>query len=88
MLKITAVSRKSCITLIGPDSSFFVGGIGLRQCKNLGSILFCIFLNDFETYLHAKDASGIEFEFRDDDIYFYFRFVVLLYTDDTVILSD
>lgn len=54
----------------------------------MSPILFSIFLNDLETYLHANNDSGIELEVCNDDIYFYTKLVILLYADDTAIISD
>ena len=68
--------------------SFFLSYIGLRQGENLSPVLFSIFLNDLEPYLQAKNNTGVEFEFENDDMYFYIKFIVLLYADDTAIICD
>lgn len=67
---------------------FFESCIGLRQGENLSPVLFSIFLNDLENYLQSNNTAGVEFEFLNEDIYFYIKFVVLLYADDTVLLCD
>ena len=79
---------KSCISLKESNSSFFESCIGLRQGENLSPVLFSIFLNDLENYLQSNNTAGVEFEFLNEDIYFYIKFVVLLYADDTVLLCD
>lgn len=79
---------KSCITLNSSNSAFFESFIGLRQGENLSPVLFSIFLNDLELYLQAKNHTGVEFELEYDDMFFYFKFLVLLYADDTAIICD
>ena len=79
---------KSCITLNSSNSVFFESFIGLRQGENLSPVLFSIFLNDIELYLQAKNHTGVEFELENDDMFFYFKFLVLLYADDTAIICD
>ena len=79
---------KSCISLNSSNSIFFESSIGLRQGENLSPVLFSIFLNDLEPYLQAKNDTGVEFEFANDDMFFYFKFLVLLYADDTAIICD
>ena len=79
---------KSCITLNNSNSVFFESSIGLRQGENLSPVLFSIFLNDLEPYLQDKNHTGVEFELANDDMYFYFKFLVLLYADDTAIVCD
>ena len=79
---------KSCITLNNSNSVFFESSIGLRQGENLSPVLFSIFLNDLEPYLQDKNHTGVEFELANDDMYFYFKFLVLLYADDTAIVCN
>ena len=56
---------KSCVSLMGENSSFFASLAGVRQGENLSPVLFSLYLNDF-----------------------YFRIIVLLYADDTVIVGS
>ena len=79
---------KSCITLNGSNSSFFDSFIGLRQGGNLSPVLFSIFLNDLESYLQSKSNGGVDVELLNDDLYFYLKFTVLLYADDTAIICE
>ena len=79
---------KSCITLNGANSTFFESYVGLRQGENLSPVLFSIFLNDLEPFLEEKNVTGIEFELENDDLFFFIRFVVLLYADDTAIVCE
>ena len=56
--------------------------------KTYRPCFFSIFLNNLEPYLQAKNDTGVEFEFANDDMFFYFKFLVLLYADDTAIICD
>ena len=76
---------KSCISINGSNSAFFESFIGLRQGE---SILFFIFLNDLEDFLTDFDNQGIDFEHRDDEVFYSIKLLVLLYADDTVIMAD
>ena len=67
---------------------FFERCTGLRQGKNLSPVLFAVFLKKFELYLESKGHGGVDVEFLNDDIYFYIKFVLLLYADDTAIIYD
>ena len=62
--------------------------IGVRQGENLSPILFTFYLNDLEKYLSAKQLNGIECDVLTDDAHVYFKLLVLLYADDTVLFSD
>ena len=46
-------------------------------------MLFSLFINDFEMYLLNNSCDGIDIEYSDE----YIKFLILLYADDTVILS-
>ena len=78
---------KSCVSLCGSFSSFFSCENGVRQGENLSPVLFALFLNDMQTYIESRGVHGIEL-FDNDQHELWLRLLVLLYADDTVILSD
>ena len=67
-----------------------MSNIGVRQGENLSPFLFNIFLNDLEEYFRSRNASGIECteHHLDDSMVLYFKIFLLLYADDTVIISN
>ena len=78
---------KSCVYVNGENSSFFASACGVRRGENLSPVLFSIYLNDLEHFLDRPDL-GIDFECNNDEFYTYFKLLVLLYADDTVLLAD
>ena len=79
---------KSKISTNGGSTSFFDCNIGVRQGENLSPILFTFYLNDLEKYLTFRKVNGIDFNVLTDDAHVYFKLLVLLYADDTVLFSD
>ena len=79
---------KSCVSLNSQNSSFFASFCGVRQGENLSPILFSIYLNDLHDFLIANTNLGIPFDYESDLFATYFRLIVLLYADDTVLISD
>ena len=77
-------SLQSCVSFNGIQSSFFPCLRGVRQGENLSPVLFALFLNDLEDFMKARSCPGISLEFVSEDLYFYFKLLVLLYADDTV----
>ena len=77
---------RSCVSLNGTFSAFFNCKKGVRQGENLSPILFSLFLSDMQTYIESKCGLGIEL--TDDQNIIWLKLLVLLYADDTVILSD
>ena len=81
-------SIKSCIIGAGgATSDFFESHIVLRQGENLSPILFGMFENDLEQYLIQEGNSGIELG-NYTGIDMYLKLFVLLYADDTILLSS
>ena len=52
--------------------------------------MFSIFLNDLESYLQSKDVSGLTTlsEEIENQLNVYLKLFVILYADDTVIISE
>ena len=66
----------------------FLCNVGVRQGENLSLLLFALFLNDFETAFDNCGSIGINInellEINSESV---LKLFVLLYADDTVILS-
>ena len=54
----------------------------------MSPILFTFFLNDLEHFLNSKNVDGVKCDFETDEIVIYFKLLVLMYADDTVLFSD
>ena len=80
------VNIKSSVSLNNYKSDFFLINIGIRQGENLSPLMFALFVNDFEEFLISKDCKGVDIYF-DEQLDTYFRILVLLYADDTVLIS-
>ena len=78
---------QSCIKLKGEYSPFFPCETGVRQGENLSPLLFSLFLNDLESYLSNKGCKGVDFS-NEDLIDVVVKILVLLYADDTILISD
>ena len=81
---------KSCVLVNDKKTDFFISNIGVRQGENLSPLLFNLFLNDLEDFLINNNVTGIECREHqlDDTLMVYLEMFILLYADDTVILSD
>ena len=80
---------KSCVKCNSDMSSFFNCNIGVRQGENLSPILFAIYLNDFQSTL-SESYTGLNTisDELQEELEIYLKLFVLLYADDTIILSE
>ena len=78
---------KSCICNDGNTSAFFSSQCGVRQGENLSPVLFSLYLNDLENYL-SQSCDGVSIRFDDNDTVRFLKILILLYADDTVVISD
>ena len=78
---------KSCVSHLGENSSHFASLAGVMQGENLSPVLFSLYLNDLSEYLLSNHQSGITVMGNYDNLEMYLRIIVLLYADDTVIVS-
>ena len=85
---------KSCVSVNGSRSAEFICNIGVRQGENLSPLLFAIFLNDFNSFLSTKFTGLVDLttDFikfaTDEEFQLYQHLFVLLYADDTILLSE
>ena len=79
---------KSCVRHNNLLSELFSCVIGVRQGENLSPLLFALYLNDLRTYLSnsCPDMEIMVNSGGDTDIYM--KLSVLLYADDTILISD
>ena len=78
---------KYCVASEGQLSDFFVSNVGVRQGENLSPLLFSIYVDDLENYLSTNGSVQLEVDkmFNTENV---LKLLVLLYTDDTLILAD
>ena len=78
----------------GNNSTIFTCKLGVRQGDNLSPVLFSLYLNDLVSFLDQKcrglsQLSELTHKYMDTDtLYYHLKLFILLYADDTVILSD
>ena len=70
------------------STEFFGCYVGVRQDENLSPILFTFYLNDLESFLLNKNVNGVKCDFETDEVLIYFKLLILLYADGTVLFSD
>ena len=78
---------KSCISHNGILSNSFLSEIGVLQGENLSPTLFSIYLNDLQSFISSKGSVGVEL-YTDIDFNLWLKLLVLLYADDTVLISN
>ena len=82
---------KSCLVVNGEQTEFFSCNVGLRQGEHLSPFPFAIYLNDLENFFLQNGLhSGVEClsSNLDDEVYIYFQLFILLYADETVVMSE
>ena len=81
---------KSCVQYNGSQSEFFPCLTGVRQGENLCPFLFSIFLNDLEDFFRQLDGEPLKIiqEKLENELHIFYKIFVILYADDTVILSE
>ena len=82
---------KSCVTVNGERSMLFPCDTGVRQEENLSPLLFSIYLNDLEQFLcQSGDVNGVTCSSNnsEENAHVFLKLFVMLYADDTVILSE
>ena len=77
---------KSCVCVNNEYSDYFVSYSGVRQGENLSPLLFAMFVNDLEECIWQKGISPIELS--EADLGCYIKLSVIMYADDTVLISD
>jgi hypothetical protein len=85
---------KSCVKSTQGLSTYFASATGVRQCENLSPILFSVFLNDLVEHIsntyNGLDllSQSIKNVLSDDIVEVFFKLILLLYADDTVIFAE
>ena len=60
----------------------------MRQGENLSPLLFSVYLNDLDYVMHTSGCKGIEVNIHDHEYIIFLILFVILYADDTLVLSD
>ena len=87
-------SKTACVRVNGKCSDFFDCKVGVRQGDILSPLLFTIFINDFEPFVRSH-CNGltllknfIEKNLGEQQTETLVNLLVLLYADDTIILTE
>ena len=90
VIKSLCQNVKSCVSKNGQKSYYFACIVGVRQNINISLLLFSFFINDIEQYLEDDGVKSLdmvnEVSFEVLDIYL--KIFLLLYADDTVLMSE
>jgi len=81
---------KSRVSVNRSNSGYFPCSIGVRQGANLSPLLFTCFLNDLNDYFRSStNLQGVNCASHplDNQMFLFLKVFVLLYADDTVIVS-
>ena len=81
---------KSCVSVNGSISEYFSSTVGVRQGGNISPLLFALYLNDLEDFVIGHDVSGVSSSSSQfyNDIVIFLKLFLLLYADDTVLISE
>ena len=77
---------KSCVSHQGSVTNLFACENGVRQGENLSPVLFSLFLNDLQATLESDGINGVALMNAENNTWR--KLLILLYADDTIILSN
>ena len=86
LIKNMYENTKAYVRYNNTISNTFDCNIGIKQGCSLSCLLFAIYLNDLEDYLRINECSG--FSVASNSTTPMLKLLILLYADDTVIISD